>query len=211
MKLLSLSLFLIACGGPSPSKTPAAPANKNTDPSGLPALYAGLFENGKTWKLPAELVVSMDGQKTSEKGSVTCTVSEAHAITGGKTAHLACEPDGVDAPDSPAGTYVGTPVGLWRVDEGFGGDATVLDPKKMLLAAAPKEGRVETKDAENPDFGSAIVVKPHGGGWCVTSSSWSGDDGGWTLCLRDGAVIGGGGYFGGGSTRDLYFGDVPRT
>ncbi|MBX3159343.1 MAG: hypothetical protein KF773_25460 [Deltaproteobacteria bacterium] len=215
MKLLSLSpatlsiLLLSACGG-SGAK-PANVGNHKTDPSGLPALYAGLFETGKSWKLPAEYVTSMDGQTSSAKGTMTCHVEEARAITGGKTARLACDPDGVEAPDSPAGTYVGTPAGLWRVDDAFDGDATKLDATKMLLAAAPKEGKVETKDTENPDHGSAVIVKAHAGGWCASSGSWGGDEGGWTLCLRDGAVIGGAGFWAGGSTRDLYFGDVPRN
>jgi hypothetical protein len=212
MKLASLILpaLLVACGGGVQHTENIGVKNKTADPSGLPALYAGLFENGKSWKMPAELVSSMDGQTSTDKGSVTCSISDARAIAGGRIAQLACETEGVEAPDSPAGTYVGTPAGLWRVDDGFEGDVTKLDPKKQLLAAQPKEDRVETKDTENPDHGSAIIVKPHAGGWCVSSGSWGGDEGGWTLCLKDGAVIGGAGFWAGGSTRDLYFGNVPR-
>lgn len=212
MKLTSLVPLLVACGG----TTGATVKNTNPDPTALPPLYAGLFIEGKQWKLPAELISSGDDgsgtmKKSTDKGTVTCVVSAVTALDGGvKTADLSCNGEGIELPAAPSGTLVGTPKGLWQVDGVFDGNVAGLDPKHMLFAATPKAGKIDTKDPENDCFGSAISVAAHGASWCVTSSIWGGDEGGWTLCLRDGAITGGAGYFAGGSTRDAYFGDVPR-
>jgi hypothetical protein len=214
--LLALAAFT-ACGGPRPSTTTAGdPASTNRGTAEpLPPLYAQLFIEGAK-DFPAEKIVSSYGEhgpeSEKEAGTITCTVSGVRAIKGGKVAQLACEGT-LSLPESPSGTYVGTAVGLWRADaDEIGDDIAKLDPKEMLFAATPKKQHLESKDADSEvDSGRAIIVEPHAGGWCALVTSWGGDEGGWQLCLRDGAgVIGGHGFFAGGESRDVYFGDVRR-
>jgi hypothetical protein len=208
-------LALAACGGPHASTTTGgAPlANRGTSAS-LPPLYAQLFVEGEK-TFPAEKIVSHQGENgpetDRESGTITCTVSGVRAITGGMVAEVACT-GSLDLPSSPSGTYVGTATGLWRVEGTDTPDVSQLGPEQMLFAAKPAKQRRETKDpGDDVDSGSAIIVEPHGSGWCVLVTSWGGDEGGWQLCLREGAgVIGGHGFFAGGETHDVYFGDVRR-
>lgn len=206
--LLSL---LAACGGGQRASAPASNHSTAT-PGELPPAYAGLFV-ARELSFPAELVISMYGdhgpEQTSTKGTVACTISDVRAVADGKAMTLACS-SALDLPDSPAGTYVGTSQGLWRVTDG---DVTKLDPARRLLPAQPVAARIEHKDPD-PDMeaGDAIIVEAHGKDWCVTLASFGGDEGGWTMCVREGAgLVGGHGYFAGGSSRDLYFGDVKRN
>lgn len=209
-------LVLVACGGPRPVATAPPLANQGSAAIGevrLPAIYAGLFvAAAKTF--PAELVVShtdVTGPVTDRQvGEVTCTIDDVQTIRGGKIAELAC--DGIEMANLVSGTYVGTATGLWRVDGSFEGDITKLDREQVLLGATPAKAHTEHKDADSGiDSGSAILVEPHAGGWCVLVMSWGGDEGGWQLCLKEGSgVIGGHGFFAGGESRDAYFGDVRR-
>ncbi|MDB4960311.1 MAG: hypothetical protein JWP01_310 [Myxococcales bacterium] len=217
MRLLGLAvLSLTACGGSRAVTSTGAPAIENRETSvALPPLYAQLFVESEK-EFPAEKIVSHQGEHgpetEKESGTITCTVSGVRAIQGGKVAELACG-GSPSLPSSPSGTYVGTATGLWRIDGGdVGDDIARLDPKQMLVAAKPTKQRRETKDPDGDvDSGSAIIVEPHAGGWCVLVTSWGGDEGGWQLCLREAAgVIGGHGFFAGGETHDVYFGDVRR-
>ncbi len=207
-------VVLAACGG-SPSST--APIGNQgsaaTTSVGLPAHFAGLFVAGEK-TFPGELVTSHNdgnGPVTDKQpGEVTCTISDVRSIRGGKVAQISCS--GMELVDQISGTFVGTAQGLWQVDGSFESDLSKLVPGDALLGAVPAKARTEQKGSD-PDIesGSAIVVEPHAGGWCVLVTSWGGDEGGWQLCLKDGAgIIGGHGFFAGGQTRDAYFGDVRR-
>jgi hypothetical protein len=204
---LGLVVFLVACGGGAATTGTGNTAEPGSGGAGgLPAAYAGLFE-AKTLTFPAEYVTSMDGQTDKSAGTVTCVISEVKdRAAGGKTAQLECSSD-LNMPATPSGTYVGTAEGLWHVDDA---DAA-LDPQRRLLGATPAEGRSEIK-GEDPDMesGEAYSVSAHAGGWCAAYGGWGGDEGGWQLCFKDGAIVGGSGFFAGGSTQDLYFGEVKR-
>jgi hypothetical protein len=211
-----LLVALAACGGSQAQPTPAPLGNQGSAAPadvGLPALYAGLFVVGEK-TFPGELVVShneVSGPVTEKTpGEVTCTVSDVQTIRGGKIAELTCS--GLELVDQITGTYVGTARGLWKVDGSFENDIAKLDPGQALLGAVPAKSHSERKDAGSDiDSGSAILVEPHAGGWCVLVMSWGGDEGGWQLCFKEGAgVIGGHGFFAGGESRDAYFGDVRR-
>lgn len=202
-----LLVTLAACGG---SRSPTTAAH----PEGtLPAHYAALFVAG-TKTFPGELVVSHteeSGPVTDKTpGEVTCTVSDVRSIRGGTVAELACT--GLEMVNLVSGTYVGTPKGLWKVEGDFAGDVAKLDPASLLFGAVPAKARTERKDADSEiESGSATSVEPHAGGWCVMVTSWGGDEGGWQLCLKEGAgLTGGHGFFAGGETRDAYFGAVRR-
>lgn len=204
---LGLVLFLVACGGGAASTGTNNTADPGTGSSGgLPAAYAGLFE-AKTLTFPAESVTSMDGQTDKATGTVTCVISNvADRAEGGKTAQLDCTGD-LEMPSSPSGTFVGTADGLWHLDDA----SAALDPQRRLIGATPAAAKTEIK-GEDPDMesGEMISVEAHGGGWCIAYGGWGGDEGGWSMCLKDGALVGGSGYFAGGSTRDVYFGEVKR-
>ena len=211
MRMLALSL-LAACGGGAAK--PTTPTNTATTPSILPPAYAALFREAST-TFKGELVRSEYGENgpesTKESAEVTCRIINVKVEATYSMADLICEPAGDGAPGTPTGTLVGTANGLYVVDA-FDGDLTKLSDKQLILHAQPKKDKREWKDDENPDFGSGIIIEPHAGGWCSTMAMWSGDDGGWTICVREGnGVIGGHSWFGGGMTKDLYFGDVPRT
>ena len=205
-------IVLAACGGSRSPTTTAPAANQGSGAVSLPAHFAGLFVAGeKTFR--GELVTSHheeSGPVTHKTpGEVTCTISNVQSVRSGKLAELAC--DGIELVNQISGTYVGTPNGLWKVD-GYEDGVTKLDPKQALFSAVPAKARAEHKDADSEiESGSAIIVEPHDGGWCVLATSWGGDEGGWQLCLKPGAgIIGGHGFFAGGESRDGYFGSVRR-
>lgn len=206
-------VVLAACGGPRSSTTAAGGNQATAAEVSLPAHFAGLFVAGEK-SFRGELVTSHQEESgpVTEKtpGEVTCTIRDVRAIRGGKVAELAC--DGIELVNQISGTFVGTPTGLWKVESGFADDVARLDPAQALFGAVPAKARTESKDTD-PDMegGSAIVVEPHGGGWCVLVTSWGGDEGGWQLCVQAGSgLIGGHGFFAGGESRDAYFGDVRR-
>jgi hypothetical protein len=200
-----------ACGG---SKTTTVSNTTNTTSTGgLPPAYAAVFQ-AKELSFPAELTVSEYGDtgpvKQTTKGTVKCVISDVKpSDLGGQSMTLACTSE-LEMPGAVDGTYVGTGDGLWRIGEGPDGK---LDPTLRLLPAKPAAGRVEHKDpAPGMDAGMAYVVEANGADWCATEASWGGDEGGFTLCFREGAgIVGGHSYFAGGSSRDLYFGDVKHA
>jgi hypothetical protein len=188
----------------------------------LPAIYAKLFVGGTTWTFAATAEHGYDDgngfQQEKQDGIVTCTITTVRKIRDGRVAELACGggdddvADAIHLPDSPNGTFVGTAKGLWRVDDTFHDDISTLDPEQMLIAATPVAYELETKDPGDDRFGRtrSVVAQPDGS-WCINESSWGGDEGGWSLCLRAGVgLVGGTSFFGGGSTRDVYFGESVR-
>lgn len=211
-----LLVTLAACGG-SHAPTTAAPLVNGGSAAlaegRLPAHFAGLFVAGEK-TFPGELVVSHTEESgpVTEKtpGEVTCTVSDVRTIRGGKVAKLAC--NGLEMVNLISGTYVGTPKGLWKLEGDFEGDVSKLDPARVLFGTVPAKARSERRDTDSEiEGGSAIIVEPHAGGWCVMDTSWGGDEGGWQLCVKEGAgIVGGHGFFAGGETRDAYFGAVRR-
>lgn len=203
---LLLVLSLAACGG----GTAAVVGNQGRGSSGPPAIVAGLFTEGSRWQFPSETVTGGTddaGQPTTEKstGTETCRVEGARAIPGGWRTSVVCEGIGETI------ALVATPDGVWLATEGAGDDVTKLEPKKRLLAAQPVAHATEIPLDVEMGHSEYYSAKPHAGGWCFSHGIVAGDEGGWVLCVKDGALVGGQTYFGGGMTKDTYFGSVPRS
>ncbi|MDX2086802.1 MAG: hypothetical protein SFX73_03075 [Kofleriaceae bacterium] len=212
MRLVLFVSLLAACGGAA--KPPTSPSNNAGTSSNLPAAYASVFKPA-TLSFKGEIVRSESTDtgpsKTTEAMTVSCTVGDVATKPEYSIATLKCSTSSEEGfPDDPSGTFVGTPTGLYRV-EAFDGDLTKLTDKQRLLPAEPKKDKREWPGSDE-GFGEAMIVEPHAGGWCASHGVWGGDEGGWTLCFHpDKGVVGGSSFFAGGMSKDVFFGDVPRT
>jgi hypothetical protein len=216
-------LALAACGGASSAPTtPSGPDTTDTGPDsdGGAPVYARLFEQGRTWMFdatyatswydPSDPAADASGNvRSSKTGRFGCTVAEVKQVAelGMAIAHVACtEPPGVPAIGNATGGYFArTSAGLWRLDQPPGETVELADEEMFLPAvAAPRQRSFEDPDGS---WGwSRSVEQRADGAWCATASSWSGDDGGVTMCFRaDVGLVGGAAFFGGGMSSDLTY------
>ncbi len=183
------------------------------------ALYAGLFEQGKRWSFSAEVKrqsPNTDGARPSREtqhGTLVCEVKHVERLVQALVAQVECDGPSIPMhPDNPAGTYVATADGLWRVESvpRAPEDLSKLSPSDRLLARSPRAGeRHSPTDSSGCEQWQKTRVFQDG--FCVTEGTACGDDGGFTLCFSQSrGLIGGSAYFGGGSVYDLWYGNVPR-
>jgi hypothetical protein len=165
----------------------------------LPAHYAGLFENGRTWTY--ELAVTdfdhverPDGTLQAVRGKpvrskFTCTVADVTGVV----ATITCDKE-IDSVYSfrVDGQWVATKTGIAR-DEGG----------PVLVGARPKVTRTRTKT----EFGGHLVIavtSPAKGTWCNvedTTKYGAGDGAITTVCFKAGAIASGKLDYHGGTPR----------
>ncbi len=215
----------------APARTPAS-----ADASALPkpsdshafalsvvepaAFYAALFEQGKQWSFSAEVRLqspSTEGQRPKIKthhGTLVCEVKHVERSLQAHVALVECDgPSIPQHPDTPAGTYVATADGLWRVEQvpRAPDDLAKLSPNDRLLARWPRAGERKVSPADSSDCEQWQKTHVFRDGFCVSEGTACGDEGGFTLCFSQSrGLIGGSAYFGGGSTYDLRYGDAPH-
>src|SRR5688572_22275262 len=228
LRSIVLVLVLIAACGTAPAR-PAAVENvavglAHTD---LPPLYAALFEAGRTWTFPLDAERRWDRgdgnglERTTTTGTMTCTVTTARAIRGGRRAALVCRPEVAD-PEvlyleadgdfvySPSGEYIGTPGGLWRIERHAeqDDDVATLDPERRLISADPAAHRSGFDDGM-----SSSRVRRLGDDWCVTRMyDLDLASAGWSLCFDGGGEgpVGGNEILQDSDARLAHFGAAPR-
>jgi hypothetical protein len=204
------------CGG---GAKPDTLGNTTPPPTGpAPALYAGLFTEGARYTYAVvfegshwddtDPAADANGNVVNrEESTMTCVVERVTPIGGAVAATLTCNDAATQdvpiADSSPAGMYVASPAGLWRVDAYPAGDGE-LSAEGMFLAAEPVAAHSEKTDDEG---GLTVldVAKDKAGGWCRTDVYAMGDDGGTTLCFANGVLASGGASWGGGSTREITY------
>ncbi|MEZ4398893.1 MAG: hypothetical protein R3B06_02680 [Kofleriaceae bacterium] len=211
--LLFVTVVAAACGGKTSSTTPTG-----TTPTPAGPVYLPLFEQGRSWTFALSTKTTppsdMGEPSTDDAGTMTCTVAMAHDMGATKMAKVVCRASGDTDPgdgNAPSGYWVATPDGLW----GFDGSQSMdqvhaeigkLDPKTMLIAAAPAERRQELGDADGggddgPEGLSVYAAKPGAAGaWCVSYVFALGDEAGWEMCLAADRGIVAGSWFQAGAT-----------
>ena len=208
-KLLPVLLLAAACGGKAASTTPGNHAGGGGGP-----VYAALFEQGKTWTFALTFKTQpppdIGPPSSGPAGTLTCTVASAHAMGDQQVAKVECTADGDHTTGdgyAPAGYWVATPAGLWHFDGGLAEDElhaklAALDPKQMLIAAAPAARHEEVGAAENGDGLEVFGAKAEGGGWCLDYTFALGDEAGWQLCFGGDGAIASGSWFEAGATTN---------
>ncbi len=173
---LVATLALAACSSPP---RPAKPAK---------APYLALFERGKAWTLPIEIV---DGHKDKQtgayiadqtaRGTARCVVNDVHPLGDAKVARLACGKPYEDL--LAAGVWVATRAGLFHPPiEPSSDDVAGYQTGEPLIAAAP---------AVESSRGSEAFVFDHA--WCVRETATAQlDRRDYTLCFDARGISGGG-------------------
>jgi hypothetical protein len=213
---LSLVLALSAC------KSSAPPKQTTTTPPAS-ASFDGLFRADASWRFTVNSESSMWDDSdpaadangnvvTKSTGTATCKVIATRSFPGGRASQIECDDAASDrVSDTIGGVWIQNADGLWRTtalpDEG---QAPTLEPYELFLAANPKPGRVENKEPEGPDgpaggSGEIHEIEVSGDGWCVTHSSWGGDESWRQLCIDSKGPAGGNAGWAGGSTQESTF------
>ena len=121
-------------------------------------------------------------------GSLTCTVSSVKELRGGWTSNLECT-NSLSIETQFPKHLVATPAGLWSSFE-QGGDPSTMVIKDRILAEPPANGSKEQAFAEG---GATQWVSHRENLWCFGDyTAGMGQVGAWTLCVRDGELVGAG-------------------
>src|SRR5262249_52641808 len=137
-----------------------------------------------------------------------CAVAETRTWPGGVMSRVECDA-ALGESDPLSGAWAADERGLWRLDDLPAPEAAPTLAGEPVIAAAPREGKHETHGTGDEEgFGEATEVTAAAGGWCVTRSSWGGDESYTTLCFAPRGVSGGSGWSG-GSSHDTTFELVP--
>lgn len=221
--LVSLPLLLLlATAGCHGSRKATGPRRAGDVPT-----YDGLFTTGTSWRLAVTTTSShWDDQDpaadehgnvdSSSKHEMTCRVRATRRFPGGRAAEIECD-EGGRAADPIAGVWIQTADGLWRgellPEEGV---TPALDVGRRFLAARPEPVDKREEEPESPDgpsggSGSTLTITADGDGWCVSESSWGGDESWQSLCLDDDGPSSGGGGWAGGSSSEYEFTRIEPT
>ena len=118
-------------------------AHARADAPKLPAHVAPLFEKGRVWVYDTAITTwGPDDPKTgkparkTDRDKVTCKVAEVVTRAGVAVSHVTCDKGIYKL--KVAGSYAGTPAGLWRVG---GDDVPADDDIKAARARARRRGR----------------------------------------------------------------------
>lgn len=179
-------------------------------PPGVPAaLYAGLFEKGRGWRLVGkEKHGSYDTRPRSTQAAfqARCAVKTVQRMTWGVMSEIACEGfPSIPSDDPLSGVWIATADGLFHPQEQPKGP---FEPGKhdLVIESAPKAVAKESREPKEPQFGSLRKVVRRGAGWCADDSSWGGDEGWRGICLDPKAGITAGRWgWAGGSTHEAEF------
>lgn len=191
-----LALFaLVACRS-APAKQPEPVPVPEPGPA-LPALYAGMFVDGATFRYTVTRIQeepdddATTPDRSEDKSEVTCRVTAVERTAAATTSTIEC--DG-DAFDGVAGTWTADARGL-AFDDGA----------DVLISAHPTAHRDDTVDPDDERAQSFEEVSAKDGGWCVTSGSSYAHESWTTHCFRDGVLASGGHGSCGAACHELEF------
>jgi hypothetical protein len=209
MRALLVPVFLAtACS--SPRKAANAPAASTKDYPA--ALYAGLFQKDARYTYTLDVSHSQwddDANRNVEEhysGSMTCTVTDVRELPSAIASNLDCEDDSTVTVvgDGPAGIYVATADGLWRVPEMP--RVAPTSRKQRLFAWPPVASETDDPDPLNPGGGSKVTVSRNGArGWCRYLTFISGDEGDEGICVADGIIVAGSASSEGGDSHEMTY------
>jgi hypothetical protein len=185
-------------------------------PTSATSPYAGLFTDraGMTYRYTVKTsMYDPDDPCAGEGGNVVKTAevmltcaTKTRTVGAWQVAELGCTgAEEVGLVDGLVGTYVANADGLWRLapdQTADDGGLAALAGTTPLLAAAPVPVD-ERKEEEGGQFGEFRKVSAAGGGWCVETGGWGGDEAGDGICFDPAQGISKvTRYFAGGSTKD---------
>jgi hypothetical protein len=175
----------------------------------LPPTIAKLFVEGTSWSWRTKIVtghyddLTQGMIETITAGTLRCEVAATTARPGGYNTRLAC----TAVPELPASfptEFAATPIGLWPLIEGL-----ALDPEHRLLAEPP-ESHTGSDIHEDMEISIRTSVIQHGRAWCFgRSAAVPGTTGDWSLCVRDGELVGGSSAATASETVRVSWGDCP--
>ncbi len=178
---------------PAPSVAPLPPDDTGaTPPAGVPAaLYALLFERGRSWTFKSSLrLQTWSGppakpEVTRSTRTVTCIVSSVVSHAWGVASTIDCEGHEDPVVSMPiAGEWAATRLGLHHPGEVIEKEP---DAKSLVIAAAPAAKHTRTTiDPEREGTWSEERVFPKGKGWCSETTYVDGDGGLSRFCFEAG-------------------------
>ena len=214
IRCLALLTLVGACGRHAPPPAPAPVGNHTpAAPRRYPAtLYAGLFAQGAHYRYEVDTLYEYyDTQdpradrygmvRETGRHEMTCTVVEVEALPNAIASVVECDDDsGVPVGGGdPAGTFLANESGLWRVDSLVDARTRPPVPGDELMASSPMVRHSE-------DDGVILdVVDSYDGTWCWSIAYSEGDDGSFSLCFKDGAIVAGSSMWAGGSSREANY------
>ena len=190
--------------------TTAAPRAPRPAPlRSVPALWAPMFEAGRTWTVHIDSTSEFwDGNANKSvtnrrKSQGSCEVVDSYALTWAHISEVTCinvEDNGVPQPIT--GFWVATSDGLFRTST-KPTDRAALVAHEIVFAWPMQPSDVESKDPTEPGFGERIVVRRETDRWCHSHNSWGGDEGWQTLCIAPKIGLASANWgWSGGSTHD---------
>ena len=214
IRCLALLTLVGACGRHAPPTAPAPVGNSTpVTPLNYPAkLYAGLFEHGARYRYEIDTLYEYyDSQdpradpngmvKETGHGEMTCAVVEVEALPNAIASVVECDGTGgvpVGGGD-PSGTFLANESGLWRMESLEVARTRPPVPGDEVMASTPMVRHSE-------DDGVILdVVDSYDGTWCWSIAYSEGDDGGVTLCFKNGAIVSGSSMWAGGSSREASY------
>jgi len=187
VRSLALVLAVAACGG----------AQRHDDKPKR-AVYLALFERGRAWSLPIELVDGHHDARTdayaadtTSRGSARCAVSDVRALPGAKVATLLCaRPYNDLLIDGP---WVATATGLYH-------PAIAPDTADDLAAYGEADALIGPDNAEHHGDAQQVAQSTstseafeQDGAWCVRATTAAGRARrSYTLCFDARGISGGG-------------------
>lgn len=151
-------LILAACGG---AKAHAPDNHGGEAPAAAPAIGAGMFEAGRSWRYD---VSDVDEQRKPVHSTVTCTVREVDPIAQGQKSAIECD---AHMPGVFEGVWARTPHGLYYLGDPPG---EPFDENDLVLALPP------VADSQKQELGEGEItttIEQRGDAWCVTNDSAS--------------------------------------
>lgn len=191
--ILGLAIVVVGCHGGRTA--PTVLEVRPPAPGALPALYAGLFVEGRVFRYevttvheePNEDGTPRDDDEPSAPDEAICTVTSVERRGRGAISTIDCEGGRVDG---VAGTWAADDRGIWTsADDDV--DLATVDLADAVLTAAPVARHDETVEPDDPSTARFANVEAKGDGWCFTSGTTYGDESWSELCFAGGVISGG--------------------
>ena len=172
----------------------------SADPAALPAHYAPLFDQGKTWVYDTSLQYWGGDDKPArrtDRDKVACKVVEVTHRAGATISRITCDKDLGRKFEVP-GYYAGTAKGLWHFAEpDHAPDADAIREilkEPPLVAAQPvvveTVRHIDSLDKKHDTIISGVRESAKIKGWCVYEDSSHADPDGGRVVACYGASIG---------------------
>ncbi len=216
MRTTLLIALLAGCGGNAVVPAPISNAAATETPPAEPP-YAKLFVEGTlTFPAVATDYGGGDAEPTVARGEVTCTISDLATTGDMKKVTLRCDHDTeIEIYDLPHGHLGWRADGLWELDDLDRKPVTHLMPANPVAGEVKQPARaaaiVDDVDGYEDVVEESVTLASVDGLWCITSwASLRRESSSWTLCLKDGAIVGGrGDHSGFGESQKIEFGAAP--